>query len=523
MAENDLQRVLVPGDVVIGGLFPIHNNEVVNNNTIRPATEMCDPNSIDLQVLLYTHAMIYAIEQINNSPLLPKVKIGYAIYDTCSSVSMALRASLSLMKGESQEKCLEFNEGYDNTVKAVIGERSSEVSVAVARLLAVPLMTQISYASTSELLSSRKKFPSFFRTVPSDKHQTDAIAQLVCMLNFVPVGIIGSEDEYGKYGAETLSDYFNKYNICVEFKLILPADFSANHSMLTELEQILASSRAEAIVLFTKESNAMTVLEKAIKTKVKRTWIASDAWSTSQDILELKNLQECGKILGITCKRNKVPGFLEYMEDFITRSNTSFSFFHNFSSSPFCSTGSQDQDCSSFTSDPVNQTGGQNCINKKCLIDFIKQDQSYESYSIYMAVNVIAQGLKSLLQNGTHFPSWRLTESIKETNSSIDNTTSLTLTADGEVDIGYDILEWKTETSKKMDIIGTFNQSGIQLLNPEVLVDNNTVSFYELPVFVTKFNCSKLCDPGYEFYMLYPDKPCCKGCRKCEENFFSID
>ncbi|XP_017549834.1 G-protein coupled receptor family C group 6 member A-like isoform X1 [Pygocentrus nattereri] len=508
-----LQTVSNPGDVVIGGLFPIHN-KVITNSTVKPTAWMCDLASPDMEVLLYSQAMIYTIERINNSSLLPEVKIGYEIYDTCSSVFTALRASLNLMNGESPDQtCLIPNDDVNNTVKAVIGERSSEVSVAVARLLALPLMTQISYASTSELLSSRSKFPSFFRTVPSDKHQTDAIAQLVHKLNFVPVGIIGSEDEYGKNGAESLTDDFKQYNICVEFKIILPADFSQN-STFTELEHTLAKTRAEAIVLFTKETNAMVILKKAIMAGLNRTWIASDAWSTSKDILELEHLSKCGRIYGVTCKRNEVPGFMEYMDQFINQSNTSGSFFHNLlSKNPFCSTEPQDQNCSSFASKPVNQAGGQNCIYKKCLMDFIREDQSYEPYSIYTAVNVIAQGLESLLQkyNGTHFPAWMLTESIKQTSYSIDNTTNMTLNENGEVNIGYDILEWKTETPKTFTTIGKYEQSKISV---DVVPENNNV---------TQFNCSKSCNPGFELYTVKPEEPCCKGCKRCEPKFFSND
>lgn len=89
--------------------------------------------------------MIYAIEQINNSPLLSGVKIGYEIYDTCSHVSTALRASLKMMQINTLNETqgiLPYSDA-NNTVKAVIGELSSEISVAVARLLALPLMTQV--------------------------------------------------------------------------------------------------------------------------------------------------------------------------------------------------------------------------------------------------------------------------------------------------------------------------------------------------------------------------------------------
>lgn len=258
------------------------------------------------------------------------------------------------------------------------------------------------------MLSSRSKFPSFFRTVPSDKHQTNAIARLVKHFNFVPVGIIGSEDEYGKYGAESLSDYFTNYQICWEFKIILPEDFSQNVSKYTDIFKTLNSSRAEAIVLFTHDINAEIILKEAIKDGANRTWIASDAWSTSKRILNLDNLSKSGRILGVTCKRENVSNFSEYMEQLINQSNENSSFFHNLLSKT-CLTEAKDQNCSSFASNTENLTG-LNCISKKCLIDFIKQDRSYEPHSVYMAVNIVAQGLKSVLQefNSTHFPAWRV-------------------------------------------------------------------------------------------------------------------
>ncbi|XP_066510748.1 G-protein coupled receptor family C group 6 member A-like [Hoplias malabaricus] len=487
----NLERIYSPGDVVIGGLFPVHI--LVNG----------------------TQVMIYAIEQINNSTLLPNVNIGYDIYDTCSNVSMALYASLKLMEGETPKTmCLVPNGDVNNNVKAVVGELSSEVSVSVARLLALPLMPQISYASTSQVLCDRSKFPSFFRTVPNDEHQAEAIAELVKNFSFVPVGIIGSEDEYGMYGAENVEDSLQKNNVCVEFKLILPADFSPSHPTLPEIRKNLRSWRSEAIVIFTEESNAKIILREAVNSGVNRTWIASDAWSNSLDILNLENLSKCGRIFGVTCKKNTVPGFLEYMEEFINQANTNGSFL---SESPFCPPGAKENlSCSSFVSDPENQRNGQNCIEKTCLLGFFKKFESYEAYGVYMAVNIIAQGLKIVLQdyNGTDFSAWELTEKIPQANFSLDNETYIALNAESEVHIGYEILEWSTEGQKKISTIGTYKQS---LNFAEGVVQEYTT------LIVTQFNCSKSCKPGYELYILYQNTTCCQGCRRCERTFYSDD
>ncbi|MEQ2187150.1 hypothetical protein GOODEAATRI_001618 [Goodea atripinnis] len=155
--------------------------------------------------------MIHAIQEINqHSPrLLPNLTIGYDIYDTCDDVSLAIRAALQLLRNQSDpQRCL-IPTSIDSSLpepqtKVVIGERCLEVSIAIATIFALPSVTQISYGSTSELLSIKEKFPTFLRTVSSDKFQTKAIYELVMYFLWQSVAIVGSSDEYGKYGTDSL-------------------------------------------------------------------------------------------------------------------------------------------------------------------------------------------------------------------------------------------------------------------------------------------------------------------------------
>lgn len=73
--------------------------------------------------------------------MLPNVSVGYEIYDTCGDVTNTIRATLSMME-DIQGQGVKPNVTKPH-VKVVIGERYSEKSIAVARLLALPSVAQV--------------------------------------------------------------------------------------------------------------------------------------------------------------------------------------------------------------------------------------------------------------------------------------------------------------------------------------------------------------------------------------------
>ena len=91
-------------------------------------------------------------------------------------------------------------------VQLVIGATGSSVSKAVAEKTAVDKIVQISYSSTAESLSS-DSYPYFYRTVPSDAFQAEAVAHL--LENKTKLVIVNVANAWGDGLAAGVADKFN--------------------------------------------------------------------------------------------------------------------------------------------------------------------------------------------------------------------------------------------------------------------------------------------------------------------------
>ena len=105
----------------------------------------------------WLQAMIFAIDEINNSSiLLPNITLGYKIFDTCNTVSKALEATLSFV-AQNKIDSLNLDEFCNCTdhipaTIAVVGAAGAAVSTAVANLLGLFYIPQVSHSTVTSLL-----------------------------------------------------------------------------------------------------------------------------------------------------------------------------------------------------------------------------------------------------------------------------------------------------------------------------------------------------------------------------------
>lgn len=279
------ERLYKQGDIILGGLFPFH---------LDTEDEKC--SDLRSTVLMYSEAMIHAVEEINrNATVLQNVTLGYDIHDTCGSDQQGVNVASDFVF----KNTLKFDSRFlvTNTciaqvtlpkqppILAVIGGLDSRVSVNVANVLQVLDIPQISYgASSAELATS--DFTSFFRTVPVDDYQSRAMAELVHHYGWTCVAVIGVDDWYGRSGVDAFVKAANETGICIVMRQLFPVVDSEAiiEQMVTQLKNMI---QVQIIILYSLVPQAKKVFEEALRQGLTgRTWIASDGWAESLLIQE---------------------------------------------------------------------------------------------------------------------------------------------------------------------------------------------------------------------------------------------
>ncbi|XP_034847354.1 G-protein coupled receptor family C group 6 member A isoform X2 [Mirounga angustirostris] len=318
---DDFVAATSPGHIMIGGLFAIHEKMLSSEDyPRRPEIQKCV--GFEISIFLQALAMIHSIEMINNSPLLSGVTLGYEIYDTCTEATVAMAATLRfLSKLSCSRETMEFkcdHSSYMPRVKAVIGAGYSEITMAVSRMLNLQLMPQVSYESTAEILSDKIRFPSFLRTVPSDFYQTKAMAHLIQKSGWNWIGIIATDDDYGRLALNTFAVQITANNVCIAFKEVLPAFLSDNTIEIRineTLEKIIAEAQVNVIVVFLRQFHVFNLFSKAIERNINKIWIASDNWSTATKITTIPNIKRIGKVVGFTFTRGNMSSFHSFLQN----------------------------------------------------------------------------------------------------------------------------------------------------------------------------------------------------------------
>lgn len=291
------------GDLILGGFFPVH--------IIKPTEGTKQAHDLNLYGLNWVEAMLFTIQEINRDHRLlpPNFTLGHDIRDSCNNVPVALKAALDFVldAGNSSSGNNNANncsarfckcKDKQTLISAVIGAASSPISISVANLLGVDDTPQISYSSTSVLLSDKKVYRSFFRTIPSDTYQAQALADLLKHFGWNYVSIVASDNAYGRAGVDSLRTELKKRDICIALEKIFNPSLS-QEELRRVIESLKNEQRARVIILWCERPNAVGFLNEASRQRLSgKTWIGTETWG---DAYQLKTLDEniVGGMLGV--------------------------------------------------------------------------------------------------------------------------------------------------------------------------------------------------------------------------------
>ncbi|KAM3918998.1 vomeronasal type-2 receptor 26-like [Leptodactylus fuscus] len=193
---------------------------------------------------------VFAIKEINdNEELLPNVTLGFHILDNCLSEEKAVTGMLRILSGNTYA-LPNYQCGPSSTVVGLADGISSKISLLIARVFGIYRIPQISYSSMDPILSDKIQFPSFYRTVPTDNLQCEAIKKLLNYFGWSWVGILSSNNESGFLISQCLRRKFAQQDSCFAFVGFIPFHDAKSEEWELWVVHTLRTTSANVIVVY---------------------------------------------------------------------------------------------------------------------------------------------------------------------------------------------------------------------------------------------------------------------------------
>ncbi|VDD87151.1 unnamed protein product [Enterobius vermicularis] len=260
-----IKQVKVDGDILIGGLFPVHEagrhgeecGVLKPDQGVQRLQAISDDSHALKQTFVFIKAMLTSGDEI-----------------VCPDGGRPIMGNQS--------------------VALVIGAASSQVSVMVASMLQLLKVPQVSYSSTGAELSEKSRFQYFSRVVPPDDLQADTLARLVKRLNWTYVHAIAVTGSYGERGMDSFRAAADVEGICIDGS------------------RMRNTNKARGVVMFVDEDNLRRILYN-LDYIIQRnsTFVASDSWGTKRSVPSGYEAITKGAIT-VAPDRNQTPGYNEY-------------------------------------------------------------------------------------------------------------------------------------------------------------------------------------------------------------------
>ncbi|KAG7509032.1 G-protein coupled receptor family C group 6 member A-like [Solea senegalensis] len=520
-----------PGDIIIGIVLPCHRKVNAIQERIRPDSFNC--SDFDQRSFMKSLAIIHEIEQINAAGFLPGVKLGYLVCDTCSHASKALHIVGQILAVNASVNAMCNYTHFRPRVKIILGARYSETTVAVARLLSVYMVPLISSTSSSPELSDKLRYPPFLRTIPSDIHQTKAVASMMRHYRWNWVGIVHGDDEYGKAAFESFVRDAEANSVCLAYQGVLPhyLDHPQIQQLVKQVSEQIRSSKAQVVVVILREELVEILFQEMIRTNTSRTWIASDAWSRSWSLAQMDGIDRVGDILGFTFNAQKSKSFDNYLRNLTVTPGGYNHFIEEYKNLRFnCSNECFSTESQSFCPSPdLLKMKSSSACNLSSVQDqnddyLVTSLDTSEAFLHRVSVWATAHALKKQLRCNSSscsgeidFAPWELLRELKKVKFQLDNQTFY-FDDNGDFVTGYDLIIWERYGHRRR-----FRRIGkYHVLSEQIQLDVDSFTWHLTGnITAPESRCSESCPCGLVKKIL--NVSCCYSCTHCVEGTYSDD
>ncbi|KAM9801664.1 extracellular calcium-sensing receptor-like [Neosynchiropus ocellatus] len=518
----DMPGLFKQGDIMIGGIFPVFNKELTSTSTFRSEPPGVKCAGFDLRAFRWTQVMIFAIQEINDNPtILPNISLGYRILNSCASPTNTLRAALTLAGGvqrTNQTTC-------SPAISALIAESGSTQSLAVAGTLGPFKVPIVSYFSTCACLSDRTKYPTFFRTIPSDYFQAKALAALVKRFGWQWIGAIQSDDDYGRNGIQAFTEEVKNLGVCVAFVGTILRTYKTEKIQI--VVDLIKQSNVKVILAFVPEGDFYPLMNEVVKQNITGIqWIASEAWITASRPSTPQIYKAFGGSLGFVVQKMAIPNLQPFLTDVNPYTDASAAFVGDFWEIM--------AGCRPVPSPGVSAT--ETCSGNETLVNpqhvFFNVTQLRVSYNVYKAVYAIAHALHRLVfckvagetevrpcRSVADVTSAEVTREVRRVSFRNRFGDTVFFDENGDPPASYDLINWQLTDGKVQHVtLGHFaSAAGGEY---KLSVQEEAV-VWRTGTTVPKSVCSNVCPVGTRKAQIKGKPTCCFDCIPCAEGTIS--
>ncbi|XP_071353124.1 extracellular calcium-sensing receptor-like [Trachinotus anak] len=510
------------GDIILGGIFSFHSSWKDRQDTYMHKPLPLECASLNFREFQFAQAMIFAIEEINNSTdLLPGIALGYKMYDTCG-ISRSVRVALALANGnEIESETSDAPCTRPAQVQAIIGETSSSPCIAIATVIGPFHIPMISHFATCACLSDKTKYPSFLRTIPSDYYQGRALAQLVKHFGWTWVGAIRTNDAYGIDGMAIFTESAQQLGICLEYSVSF---FRTDPpKKIQKIIDIIRASTSKVIVAFLSHMDMDVLIHWLSNYNLTGyQWVGSESWIFDSQIAEMDKHHILDGAIGLSIPQAHVSGMREFILNVRPLNSSSNEIFTEFWETLFSckfkqskSSAENQRECTGHE----DLTGVHNSFTDMSLMPIFN--------NVYKGVYAVAHALHSILGcNETCNPKVQLDpftilQRIKNIQFKTKEGDEVYFNQYGDPAAKYEIINWQPTEKGIVDFVTVGLHDASLPADKQLNLQNKSLIWAQNSKQVPVSVCSEKCPAGTR-KVLQKGKPvCCYDCIRCAEGEIS--
>ncbi|XP_077169465.1 vomeronasal type-2 receptor 26-like [Paroedura picta] len=460
------------------------------------------------------------------------------------SPSLSCQAGLELLSTKGR-----FIPNYkcdnQNNLVAVLGGPNSNLFFYVADILGLFKVPQLLYGS-APVMTNKFEGAFLYSLYPSWTNQYMGIMKLLLYFQWIWIGIICADDNYGQQFVQDVSPIFSEHGICFDFIAKLPGmTFS---SALSEMEEanckistvvmgstskaMVVHGEIESMVVFRTLIKAAEFYEIPMRTKAKVWILTSQMDFTSIKFERNWNIDFLNGALSFAAPTREVSGFDRVLRARDPVFEKEDGFIGEFWEQAF--------GCS-LPSTPELMTGEEICTGEEKLESLpdsvFEMRMTAHSYSIYMAVYVVAHALhdmySSMLRHRARADGgrrkllkqqpWQFHEFLKRVSFNNSAGDLISIGQKGEIEAGLDIINWAIFPNM------SFLRTKVGRINSKAPEDKMFTLHDDAVIWPQMFNqvqplslCNDRCHSGYSKKKKEGKPFCCYDCLPCPVGKISV-